>query len=88
MPEKNKKKPVKPKHVGTWVLAVMQDGEITKWGKDGDTIFPYPPNDRQAVKQAKYLTGSKTHKDDRFYILHIFNNGQMKQFEFDRDDLD
>src|SRR5262245_13539573 len=44
-----------PKHVGTWVLAVLDCNELVKWGKDGDTEFPYPPDDQEAVEQAKYL---------------------------------
>lgn len=73
----------KPKHVGTWVLAVLDGGEITKWGKDGDTEFPYPPKSGEALAQAKYLAALPEHSEDTFYMLNVFDNGQMKQFEFD-----
>ncbi len=69
-----------PKHVGTWVLGIM-DGELIKWGKESDTQFPFPPDDKEAIEQAKYLAINQEH--DTIYILHVFDNGQMKQFEFD-----
>ena len=73
----------KPKHVGTWVFAVTPQQEFMKWGKDGDTVFPYPPDDEEALAQAKYLSECPLHKTDIIFILHVFNNGQMKQFEYD-----
>jgi hypothetical protein len=73
-----------PRHVGTWVFAATPQGDIIKWGKDGDTVFPYSPDDKEAVEQVKFLTESKLHKKDRLYIAHVFNNGQIKHFEWDR----
>lgn len=70
---------VGPKHVGTWVL-VVEGGELTKFGKDSDTKFPYPPDDKDALKEAKYQA---TEGDSTIYILHVFDNGQMKQFEYE-----
>lgn len=69
-----------PNHVGTWVFEV-DDSEFTKWGKDGDTRFPFPPDDRDAINHAKYL--SEQPNIGQLYILHVFDNGQMKQFAFD-----
>ncbi len=69
-----------PKHVGTWVFEV--DGsEFTKWGKDGDTEFPFPPDDKDAIDHAKYISSGL--QTGELYILHVFDNGQMKQFVFD-----
>lgn len=73
----------KPKHVGTWVAACTKEGELIRWGKDGDTVFPYPPDDKEAKKQAKYVANSKIHREDSIYIIHVFDNGQMKQFSFE-----
>lgn len=75
-----------PQHVGTWVLAIS-DGELMKWGKDGDTIFPFPPDDKDAILTAKHLLKSKIHRYDTIYILRVFNNGQMKQFFFSEANL-
>lgn len=79
-----KSKSREPKKVGTWVLACTPQGELIKWGKDGDTVMPYPPDDKDAVDQARHVAADGAHKDDTLYILHVFDNGQMKQFEFDR----
>jgi hypothetical protein len=71
----------KPKHVGTWVIGIL-DGEITKWGIDGDTEFPFK-TDGEAVKQAQWLASHPLHKDDLLYIVRVFDNGQMVQYYFD-----
>lgn len=65
------------RHVGTWVVACTAGGELIKWGQDGDTEFPYPPDDVEAKQQAHDLAKES---NDAIYIVHVFNNGQMKQF--------
>jgi hypothetical protein len=70
----------KPKLVGVWVAAVTPQLDLIKWGKDGDTEYPYPTR-RQAVNQAQYLCSTDTHRDDRFYLLKVFDNGQMRTDE-------
>ena len=79
-----------PKHVGTWIMAVMPGGEITKWGKDGDTEYPYTPgrDDRAMLANVIFLSQQTEHQDDAFYILHVFSNGQLKQFSFDLREFD
>lgn len=66
-----------PKHVGTWVLASV-NGDIIKWGKNGNTKFPYSPNDPEALEQAKYVDETC---DGAVYLLQVFDNGQIKQDE-------
>ena len=74
----------KPKLVGVWILAVTPQQELIKWGLNGDTVFPFPPEDETIVRKcADNLQKSDTHKDDVFYILHVFDNGQMKQFTYE-----
>lgn len=69
-----------PKHVGTWVIGIELT-EFTKWGLDGDTKFPYPPDDKAALEQAKYLATNDSIDD--IALLHVFDNGQIKTIEFD-----
>jgi hypothetical protein len=71
-----------PKHVGTWVL-VVDGGEIMKYGKDSDTIYPYPPDDKEALEEAAHQARNEKSFNSTVYILHVFDNGQLKQFEFD-----
>ncbi len=75
-----------PKLVGLWVVAVMGGGddvpELVKWGLDGDTEFPFPPaQEVEALAQARYIDSQEQY--GRVYILHVFSNGQVKQFDFD-----
>lgn len=73
----------KPKHVGTWVIGITNDGEMMKWGRGGGTEFPYGPRSKEPEEQARYLSKGEIHADDTFYIVHVFDNGQMKQFLFE-----
>jgi len=77
----------KPKLVGIWVMAALRGKnlpELTKWGLDGDTEFPYPPDqEAEAVAQAKFV---RDQAHGRIYILHVFDNGQMKQYEYTGDE--
>ena len=77
-----KKKNKEPKLVGVWVVAATPHGDLLKWGKDDDSIYPYPPDGIEASKQAKYLRDSPAYKDATFWILNVFDNGQIKQAEF------
>jgi len=66
--------------VGFWVVAVSTSMDLIKWGKDGGTELPFKSyND--AENQCKALSETKTHKFDRFYILNVFPNGQMRTDE-------
>lgn len=73
----------KPKHVGTWVLAIDQNQEITKWGAGGDCEFPFPPDNKEADDHIKCLMTQQNHVKSRLYVVHVFDNGQMKQFDVD-----
>jgi len=75
---------MKPLHVGTWVVCCTPEGDLIKWGKDGDTEFPFPPDDKDAQKQLNFLLNSKLHAKDVFYILHVFSNGQIKTWDTER----
>jgi hypothetical protein len=77
----------KPKHVGTWVFVIIE-GSLTKYGKDSDTEFPCEPDDKEAIEIAKELATSDLHKCDPIYIAHVFDNGQMKTFEFNIHEFD
>jgi len=71
-----------PELVGIWVVACNSHREFIKWGLDGDTEFPFPPaQEDEALAQARYVTDSD--RLLRVHILHVFNNGQIKQFDFE-----
>jgi len=69
-----------PKHVGTWVM-VVEDGALIKFGKDSDTEFPCDPDDKEAVEIAVQFAKCNIH--EHIYIAHVFDNGQMKTFEYE-----
>ncbi len=73
--------PSGPTHVGTWVFEINND-DFTKWGKDQGTEFPFPPDNVDAVKFVEGMC-QVTENTSRFYLAHLFDNGQMKQFEFE-----
>ncbi len=72
----------KPKLAGIWVFACTPQGEFMKWGKDGDTVYPFKTK-AAALRQAEYISKSDSHVDDVIYILHVFDNGQMKQWYYE-----
>jgi len=63
--------------VGFWVAAACGSGELMQWGIDGDTEYPHLSYE-DAVKQVAYLMQSELHKEDTFYILNVFPNGQIR----------
>lgn len=69
-----------PKLVGIWVVGITPEQDMITWGIDGDSIYPFP-NNKDAEDQVSYLMSSITHKNDRFYLMHVFNNGQIKLYE-------
>lgn len=69
----------KPKYVGTWTVAVTDEGDLIKWGKDGGTEYPYH-TDEEANAQAQYLANTYNHMGDTLYLLKLFDNGQMVTF--------
>lgn len=73
---------VAPKLVGCWVVGVSPQQDLMKWGRDGDTEYPYGTRE-EALEQANYLKESIGHEEDRFYILNVFENGQMRTDEVD-----
>jgi hypothetical protein len=75
---------MKPKHVGSWIAACTPQQDLIKWGQRGDTKFPFKPGDLELQRQLLFLTKSPVHKEDRFYVLDVFSNGQMKTSEVDR----
>lgn len=68
-----------PVHVGTWVLAVDEMRDIVHWGADGETGMPYPPDDKDALAQAEFLW----EPDSPVWLMRVFDNGQVKTFEFE-----
>lgn len=69
-----------PSPVGVWVVACTPSCELLKWGRSGDTGEPYPTTEA-ALRQAEALAGSPRHKDDTFYFLNVFSNGQIRTDE-------
>jgi hypothetical protein len=71
------------RHVGTWVAVCTPEQDFIKWGRHGDTIYPYPPDDVEALEMARHVARSDVHENDRIYVLRVFDNGQMLTLEFD-----
>lgn len=40
-------KPARPKLAGIWVLACTPQGELIKWGANGDTEKPFTPSQKK-----------------------------------------
>ena len=68
---------MEPKHVGTWVVAVTREQDLIKWGRGGDTVYPHGPDERNALQCVRHLMASPLHREDVFYLLRVFDNGQM-----------
>lgn len=66
-----------PKYVGTWVVCINTYLDLIKWGKDGDTVYPYPTKS-QANKQANWLRNQTGVTNEEYYLLHVYDNGQLK----------
>lgn len=72
----------KPKLVGIWVFVVTLDGDLMKFGQGSDTKFPFKPkHKKKVIKLAKKISKMKIHVNDTFYILEVFNNGQIKTYD-------
>ena len=70
----------KPRIVGYWAVQVTQQMDLIKFGIDGDTKFPYK-RPGQAVAQLRYLQEQEPRC--RYYLLRLFDNGQMKTFDYE-----
>jgi len=70
----------KPKIVGYWAVQVTPQMDLIKFGQDGDTIVPYK-RPGAAMAQLRYL--KREEPDCRYYILRVFDNGQMKTFDYE-----
>jgi hypothetical protein len=57
---------------GYWVMEGSPD--LVKWGRDGDTVEPFLSRE-EAWDQARFLMGED--KNTRFYVLTVFENGQL-----------
>lgn len=71
---------VSPRCVGLWLVEVEQN-EVTKYGKNGDTKFPMPPNTpkKEIVAMVDHLR-ELSDPNSRYYVFKLFDNGQMKHF--------
>lgn len=68
---------MKPKIVGYWAVQVTPQLDLIKFGKDGDTVLP-EKSPSQAIKRCMVL--KKQEPNCQYYILRMFDNGQMKTF--------
>jgi len=67
-----------PNKVGTWVMACNNQGELLKWGRDQNN--PFPPDHPDALSLITNLANTHNY---RFYLVHVYDNGQLIQYEFD-----
>jgi len=70
----------KPRCVGYWAVQVTPQMDLIKWGHDGDTVKPYKTSN-QALAQLKFLC--KQEPNCNYYMLKLFDNGQMKTFDYE-----
>lgn len=70
----------KPRIVGYWAILITPQQDMLKFGQDGNVVFPHK-RPREALAACRNL---KVHEPDcRCYILRVFNNGQMKTFDYE-----
>jgi len=55
--------------------------QLVKWGLNGNTVFPYRRIE-DAVDQLKFLTEPTEAAGESFYLVRVFDNGQMKMEEY------
>lgn len=63
--------------IGYWLMEVSESLDLCKYGKGGDTVYPFKSMD--AAKE--FHKGFPYDPDTRYYILELFSNGQMKTHE-------
>jgi hypothetical protein len=68
-----------PTSMGYWIL-LFSSGELMKYGKNEDTIFPYKAV-LEMLRQARFLNKTKL-DGDVIYIAEVFSNGQMKHYDY------
>ena len=75
---------MKTKPVGFWIVGVdVNTAEITKWGKDGGTALPLPPDTKPSYfkKEIDWMKKRlSSHDKLRFYIFKVFATGQMVHY--------
>ena len=74
--------------VAFWTVAVTPQLDLIKWGEHGNTIKGFDTYD-EAEAQAHASRQSGLHNNDRFFILNVFPNGQIRtdEVDFDREVL-
>lgn len=70
----------RPHIMGYWAIQITPQQEMIKFGADGDTKYPHKTA-RQAITACRNLKESDP--DCRYYILRVFDNGQMKTFDYE-----
>ncbi len=75
-------KKARPKVVGWWAVEVTPQQDLIKFGQDGDTVRPYKTAE-EAMDQIEYLKENELDDKCRYYMLKVFNNGQMVTYEQD-----
>lgn len=68
----------KPRIVGYWAIQITPQMDMIKFGENGDTVYPHKTPGRA---QAACFNLKAKEPDCRYYILRVFDNGQMKTFD-------
>ena len=77
---------IAPDPVAWWAAAATPQGELIKWGYDGDTKLPFYTQ-ADAIAQLRYLMEHESHSDDSFYLLHVYADGSIFTEEWLTDDV-
>lgn len=70
----------RPRCVGYWVIQITPQQDLIKFGLNGDNKHPFK-HPVGAVAEVNYL--KRQDPKSRYFMLRVFDNGQMKTFDFD-----
>ena len=70
----------KPHVMGYWAIQITPQLDMIKFGIGGDNKFPHK-RPAQALAACRALKESEP--DCRYYVLRVFDNGQMKTFNYE-----
>ncbi len=70
----------KPHCVGYWAVQITPQLDLIKFGLEGDNKHPFKTA-AQAIAEVNHL--KRQDPKSRYFMLRLFDNGQMKTFDFD-----
>jgi hypothetical protein len=62
--------------IGCWVIEVTPGLDLIKWGRDNSDLLPHTSRE-ESDAQVEHLMSLDEHRDSRFYVLVMFDNGEL-----------